>query len=234
MFQVVRASDNVRVEPDQLGRPLPDSIKAALSASFIDKVVPDLGLVICVYDVEKFEGGHIYPGDGAAHYEVTFRLVVFIPFVGEVIAARLVKSTREGLHLSCGFFHDIFVPSYGLPEKHVFDGQSGLWTWECDDRQLEFDEGEEVRMRVQAVNFRPVPTRADMKMEAEDGGEAIGSAARPYAPMQIEGQMRDEGLGLVCWWADASDDDDDDDEGEEVDEPAGSGGEEAASMEENA
>ncbi len=22
---------------------------------------------------------------------------------------------REGLHLSCGFFHDIFVPSYGLP-----------------------------------------------------------------------------------------------------------------------
>lgn len=71
-------------------------------------------------------------------------------------------------------------------------------------------------------------------MEAEDGGEAIGSAARPYAPMQIEGQMRDEGLGLVCWWADASDDDDDDDEGEEVDEPAGSGGEEAASMEENA
>ena len=45
----------------------------------------------------------------------------------------------------------------------MFDGQSGLWTWECDDRQLEFDEGEEVRVRVQAVNFRPVPTRADMK-----------------------------------------------------------------------
>lgn len=39
-------------------------------AGCADKVVPDLGLVICIYDVEKSEGGHIYPGDGAAHYEV--------------------------------------------------------------------------------------------------------------------------------------------------------------------
>ena len=40
--------------------------------------------------------------------------------------------------------------------------------------------------------------------------------------MQIEGQMRDEGLGLVCWWADASDDDDGN-EGEEAEEPEDSG-----------
>ncbi len=42
--------------------------------------------------------------------------------------------------------------------------------------------------------------------------------------VQIEGHMRDEGLGLVCWWAHAPDDDDDDDDEGEDGGDAGTGG----------
>lgn len=60
----------------------------------VDKVVPDLGLIVTVYDILEIGGGFIYPSDGAAIFDVNFRLVVFRPFVGEVLVGRLVKSSR--------------------------------------------------------------------------------------------------------------------------------------------
>ena len=59
-----------------------------------DKVVPKAGLVVCVYDILDIQGGFVYPSDGAAIYDVTFRLVVFLPFIGEVIVGRLASSSK--------------------------------------------------------------------------------------------------------------------------------------------
>ena len=54
----------------------------------------DLGLVVTIYDVLSIDGGFIYPSDGAAHYTVTFRLVVFRPFINEILTGRLTKSDK--------------------------------------------------------------------------------------------------------------------------------------------
>jgi DNA-directed RNA polymerase III subunit RPC8 len=59
-----------------------------------DKVVPKIGLVICVYDILDIQGGFVYPSDGAAIYDVKFRLVVFLPFIGEVLVGRLASSSK--------------------------------------------------------------------------------------------------------------------------------------------
>lgn len=67
---------------------------SAIFSRRADKVVPKAGLVITIYDILDISGGFIYPSDGAAIYDVKFRLVVFLPFVGEVLVGRLVKSTR--------------------------------------------------------------------------------------------------------------------------------------------
>ena len=55
------------------------------------------------------------------------------------------------------------LPAAGAQERPVFDAEAGVWTWDCDDRRLDFDVGEDVRFRVQSIAFRPVPTRADMQ-----------------------------------------------------------------------
>lgn len=34
------------------------------------QVIADVGLVVTLYDVLEVTGGHIYPSDGAAHFEV--------------------------------------------------------------------------------------------------------------------------------------------------------------------
>ena len=66
-----------------------------VARTLLVQVVNDLGLVITIYDITHIDGGFIYPSDGAAHYDVRFKLVVFRPFPGEVIAGRLARSTRR-------------------------------------------------------------------------------------------------------------------------------------------
>lgn len=39
-----------------------------------------------------------------------FRLVVFRPFVGEVLVGRIMASTHKGIRVSLEFFDDIFIP----------------------------------------------------------------------------------------------------------------------------
>ena len=46
---------------------------------------------------------------------VEFRMVVFRPFKGEVMMARISTSTPEGIHLQTDFFADIFVSYEYLP-----------------------------------------------------------------------------------------------------------------------
>ena len=54
-----------------------------------------------IYDVLSIEGGFIYHSDGAAHYTVSFRLVVFKPFVNEVLTGKITKCDR------CACCHDL-------------------------------------------------------------------------------------------------------------------------------
>lgn len=73
------------------GKPVEVAITAVLEQTFIDRVIADLGLVVTLYDILEVGDGYIYPGDGAAHYRVKFRVVVFHPFVGELLTGRVSK-----------------------------------------------------------------------------------------------------------------------------------------------
>jgi DNA-directed RNA polymerase III subunit RPC8 len=75
-----------------------------------DQVVSNLGLVITIYDILEIQGGFIYAGDGAAHYTVKFRVVVFRPFVGEVMVGRLAKCDRYAVQYAV------------LQESHTMSG----------------------------------------------------------------------------------------------------------------
>ena len=43
------------------------------------QVIADVGLVVTLYDVLEVTGGHIYPSDGAAHFEVQLTSVCSTP-----------------------------------------------------------------------------------------------------------------------------------------------------------
>ena len=62
------------------------------------------------------------------------------------------------------------------------------------------DLGEEVRLKVRSVRFNKPPTPLELANATGDG-KLLGTAAKPFAPMEVIGDMNGDGLGLLTWWA---------------------------------
>ena len=58
-----------------------------------------LGLVISLWDILEINESHVMAGDGASHTKVTFRLLVFRPFVEENFGGKNQKfESRRSNH----------------------------------------------------------------------------------------------------------------------------------------
>ncbi|CAN4113311.1 unnamed protein product [Withania somnifera] len=192
MFYLSAIEHTLRLAPHLLSLPLNEAIKGELEGLFVDKVIANLGLVISVYDIRSIDGGFIYPSEGASTYTVKFRLVVFRPFVGEVITARLKESNAEGLRLSLGFFDDIYVPTPLMPnpsrsETDPENKNQVKWIWKFDEQDYPIDNVDEIRFQVHSVSYSSMPLEQDRD-------------SKPFAPMVIKGSLDADGLGPISWW----------------------------------
>jgi DNA-directed RNA polymerase III subunit RPC8 len=150
-----------------------------IDKKYPNRVIMDVGLVICRYgDVLKIGDGVCVPGDGSAHHEVVFRLVVFRPFVEEVCVGTIKSCNEEGIMVSLGdFFHDIFIPAYWMLRPSSYDRESGLWVWtpdygdeddendgggedEEEAQKFEMELGDDIRFKVKGINFTQVTNTA--------------------------------------------------------------------------
>ena len=94
MFKLTAVEADVRVHPKDLNKPPLTAVADVIEQQYLDKVVPDLGLVVSVYDIQSVEGGHIYPSVGAAYFKAKFRIIVFRPFIGEVLVGKLKSCNK--------------------------------------------------------------------------------------------------------------------------------------------
>ncbi|KAJ4830749.1 hypothetical protein Tsubulata_014182 [Turnera subulata] len=193
MFYLSLMEHTLLLPPHLLNRPLQDGIKEELQNIFLDKVIANLGLCISIYDIRKIDGGFIYPAEGASTYTVEFRMVVFRPFVGEVIVADLKESNED---VSLGFFDDIYIPEHELPIPHShspdpYNRNKVIWTWEFVQEEgnpptiLTIDGTDVIKFRVVNVKYPPIP---------------IEQTEKPFAPMVVTGTLNFDGLGPVSWW----------------------------------
>lgn len=193
MFILSVLRDTVAIKPHQLSHDQQVVIKRRLNERLANKVVPDLGLCICVYDISEIGDSYILPGEGDCRVRVTFRMIVFRPFVDEVIEAKVIGSSRQGLTLSIEFFEDIFVPAEKLPEPHVFEEDGQVWYWEYAQEdeppaRLYMDPGKIVRFRTTELIFKDL--KPDLSMEER----------KLEKSMEIKGTMASNGLGCIGWW----------------------------------
>lgn len=52
MFALIAMEDAVRVQPQDLAKPLQQAVEGVIEGAFLDKVIPDTGLVIALYDIQ--------------------------------------------------------------------------------------------------------------------------------------------------------------------------------------
>ncbi|CAA0832157.1 RNA polymerase Rpb7 N-terminal domain-containing protein [Striga hermonthica] len=201
MFFLSKFEHTLRFPPHLLSLSIDKAISGELESLFLDKVIQDLGLCVSLYDIQSINGGFVYPGDGASTYTVVFRLVMFRPFVGEVISARLMESTKDGLRLSLGFFEDVYVPvpclnspNHSEPDPTIKGGVK--WVWEYEGENYPIDGEDEIRFKVLSVSYPPIPLDHGDASENDTEQKVV----KPVALMVVTGTIDADGLGPISWW----------------------------------
>ena len=158
------------------------------------QVIIDVGLCIALHDIIRIGESQLYQGSAHQHALVEFRLVVFRPFVGEVLTGTVVRCDQQGVHMSLGFFDDVFIPNMHLQHPSTWSEEERLWVWNVtEDDQLFLDLENPARFRVQSVAYRRPAASGTAKPGTQQGD------SEPAA-MQITAAIDQAGLGLISWW----------------------------------
>lgn len=200
MFLLSSFGDLVIVDPEDFSKKTVDAIEDQINTKYANKVVYNIGLCICLYDIIKVSEGMIGHGSGSAHVNVDFRLIVFRPFKGEVMTGRISSSSVHGINVRTDFFNEIFIPHTYLFEGSTFDVKENVWIWNNDGNEFYMDKNEVIRFRVEEEAFEdqlPVPPHLqDDRLEEE---------RKP--PYRIVASAQQAGMGLVAWWAEEDEED---------------------------
>ncbi|KAL6767344.1 RPB4 [Auxenochlorella protothecoides x Auxenochlorella symbiontica] len=205
MFVLCTLEDKVRLAPKDLRLDTADAVTAVLEKTYLDRVIPDLGLVVTLYDLLEIGDGYVFQSDGGVHHDTTFRVVAFRPSQEEVLVGEVIsQDERTGVHVGLGFFEDIIIPPYGMPEPHSWDPEEKAWSWDLEGEegasQLYFETGLPVRLQVTGLTYTPPPTPVDQSAAQSRGDPIPGSADCPHAPLVVTAKADGDGLGMVHWY----------------------------------
>ncbi|PFH50983.1 hypothetical protein AMATHDRAFT_176172 [Amanita thiersii Skay4041] len=209
MFCLSIIKDTIPIHPANFGVPAEQAIIAEINKKYANRVLHDVGLCVCVFDLAEVGEGKVRYGDGFLWYKVVFRLVVFRPFTSEVILAKVKSSDEDGIRLTLGFFDDIYIPAVYIPQPTAFDPNERAHFWLPDSplttthemldtplsERMYIDQGEVIRVRVEADEFyddEPGPPKAL---------EGVTVKHEPKrAPYVVICSIAEQGLGPVAWW----------------------------------
>src|SRR3989344_9561267 len=102
MYYEVEVQSHVRVSPNKFSEDTEKSIMASIRERYDGVVTKELGAVIGVTEVTKVGEGVIIPGDGAAYYDTTFKLLTFKPEMQEMILGKITDITDFGAFIDMG------------------------------------------------------------------------------------------------------------------------------------
>lgn len=91
MYVLAEMRDVVSIKPWQFDQDLKLVIEDELNKKFANKVIYELGLCVALFDILKIEESYIFPGDGSSHTRVTFRYVIFRPFLEQVLVGKYLN-----------------------------------------------------------------------------------------------------------------------------------------------
>ena len=225
MFVIVRLEDKLRTLPEHFDRNPEEVLREQIESKYANRVMTNVGLFIRCLDFSKVGDPFIYPSEGAAHQIVVFRMIVFRPFLGEVILGSITSSTVDGLSVSIGFFDDILIPPHFLPQPAEFQPKTSIWVWKYEGNDFEMEVGDSIRFKVKTINFttvttsvrgnmqattvsethkatNPLPMQGGLDVTAKKRSLSVDLSAEDKVPavMQIIGSADELGLGNPIWW----------------------------------
>ncbi|KAG5176986.1 RNA polymerase III subunit Rpc25-domain-containing protein [Tribonema minus] len=219
MFVLATVRDNLKVIPESFDRPTLDVLTEVVDMKYSNKVIINVGLAICLHSFESVGDALVYPSDGSAHYEAEFRLLMFRPFVGEVLTGKIGRCSETGITVSIGFFEDITIPKPLLCHPSVYHKRHKAWVWKYSDADADAADfnpddsyimqvGDEIRFRVRTLDFTEVVNTANGYQATtvstgpqggggEGGGGAGGARAKGLQEAPPMGRQRSTSIDIT-------------------------------------
>ncbi|PLW13126.1 hypothetical protein PCANC_15536 [Puccinia coronata f. sp. avenae] len=224
----LQENDTVRVQARDFGRDRASVITAEINRKYSNKVLPEIGLCIALFDLLDASEGKVLYGDGCLYHRVEFTLVVFRPFIGEHIIGTVKFTSPAGVRVSLKFFDDIYIPLRSLQTPSAYDPSLNEFFWaseysdpemassmpadllSCGEEQrLYMQIGQPIRIRIEQEHFLDVSPKEAPKAPAPspDGAEANSveeqlrkEREEGIPPYSLIASCDGPGLGIIAWW----------------------------------
>lgn len=156
-------------------------LRNRINDKYLNKVVKNAGLMIYFVGFDGVDHADI-DDDGGLLYSVTFKMIAFKPYIGEIIEGVIVGSDSTGLTVSLGFFNDVKIPCSDLREPKSIDSNTKLWSWDYENHKLYYFIDSTIRFKVSNILFN----------------DQVNDNEMPS--MVIVGNVQGDGLGMISWW----------------------------------
>ena len=126
MFYELEVRSHIRVPPILFGEETKTAILKQLNNKFDNYISKELGAVVAVIEVGEVGDGIIIPGDGAAYYDTTFKILTFIPELQEVVLGRINDITDFGAFMDIGALDGMIHVSQAMDDFVSFSKSNVL------------------------------------------------------------------------------------------------------------
>ncbi len=151
MFYELEVKSHIRVSPNLFGEDIKGAVGRQLTQQFDGYISKELGVVIGITDVMAVGEGVIIPGDGAAYYETTFKLIAYRPELQEVVLGKVTDISDFGAFMEIGPLDGMVHISQAMDDFVSFS-KSNVLTGKQSKRSLKV--GDLCRARVIAVSYK--------------------------------------------------------------------------------
>ncbi|MCD4666196.1 DNA-directed RNA polymerase [archaeon] len=151
MFYEIEIKSHIRVPPTLFNEDTNKSILSQLNDQFENYISKELGIVIAVSEIVNIGDGVIIPGDGAAYYGTTFKLLTFKPELHEVVLGTISDITDFGAFVNIGPIEGMVHISQTM-DDYVNFSKSNVLTGKESKRTLKIKD--QCRARIIAISYK--------------------------------------------------------------------------------
>ena len=151
MYKILTVKDRVRVPPSKFGLAMEDALKASLEDRWEGIIDRRLGVILSVTDIKDVGEGVILPGDGALHYPVEFKILVYYPEMHELIKGYVIDVTEFGIFIRMGPLDGMVHVSQIMDDFVSYDNKNSIFMGRDTKRILR--ESDLVRARIISISM---------------------------------------------------------------------------------
>jgi DNA-directed RNA polymerase subunit E' len=151
MYRIVTVKERIKVPPENFGMEVEEAVKKSIEQKFEGLIDPRLGVILAVVSVDEIGEGRILPNDACIHYDVTFKLLTFLPELHELVWGEVIDNTEFGSFVRIGPMDGLVHISQLMNDFVSYDSKNAVFIGKQTRRNLK--EGDKVRARVISVSL---------------------------------------------------------------------------------